>query len=55
MRMTRKYFYMDIWTGELLTLAGMLDKAVQDYDFDDWTNALELTEYFELTNIPVAA
>jgi len=55
MKMSKRFYYMDLYTGELLTLAEMLDRAETDYDFDDWTNAVELTEYFELTAIPVAA
>ena len=49
----RKYYYMNLETGELLTRAQMLIQAEEEYDFDDWTNAVELWDYYELTNIPV--
>ena len=55
MKMTRRYYYMNFETGELLTLDEMLTQAEEEYDFDDWTNALELTEYYELTDIEVSA
>ncbi len=44
--------YMNIETGELLTYSEMIREADELYDFDDWTNALELWEYYELTGIP---
>lgn len=47
--------YMNIETGELLTYAEMIHEAEEMYDFDDWTNALELWDYYELTDIPASA
>ena len=44
--------YENIETGELLTYSEMTQQAEELYDFDDWTNALELWEYYEITNIP---
>lgn len=46
--------YMNIETGELLTYAEMIREAEEMYDFGDWTNALELWEYYELTDIPAS-
>jgi hypothetical protein len=47
--------YMNIETGELLTYAEMIHEAEEMYDFDDWTNALELWDYYELSDIPASA
>lgn len=44
--------YMNIDTCELLTYREMIEQAETEYDFDDWTNALELWEIYELTDIP---
>ena len=49
----RRFYYRNLETGELLTKAEMLEQAAEMYDFDDWTNAVELWEYYELTDIPV--
>lgn len=46
--------YMNIETGELLTYAEMIHEAEEMYDFGDWTNALELWDYYELTDIPAS-
>lgn len=40
-------YYMDKQTGELLTRREMLEKAANDYDLFDNTNALSMEEYFE--------
>ena len=53
MKLTKKYYYVNILTGELLTVDEMLKQAVEEYDFDDYTNALELYEYYDLTDIKV--
>lgn len=45
---------MNIETGELLTYAEMIREAEEMYDFGDWTNALELWDYYELTDIPAS-
>lgn len=50
----KKRLYMNIETGELLTYSEMIYEAEELYDFDDWTNALELWEYYELTDIPAS-
>lgn len=50
----KKRLYMNIETGELLTYSEMCDEAAELYDFDDLTNALELWEYYELTDIPAS-
>lgn len=44
--------YENLETGELLTYAEMIREAEELYDFDDWTNALELWEYYDVTDIP---
>ena len=49
----RKYYYMNLETGELLTREQMMTEAAEQYDMDDWTNAVELWEYYTLTDIPV--
>lgn len=49
----RRCYYMNIETGELLTKAQMLIEAEELYDFDDYTNAVELWDYYDPTNIPV--
>lgn len=51
----RKNYYMNLETGELLTRAEMFDQAAELYDFDDWTNVVELWEYYEYTDCPVEA
>lgn len=52
-RFPKRNYYMNLETGELLTRAQMFDQAEADYDFDDWTNVVELWEYYEYTDIPV--
>lgn len=49
----RKFYYMNIETGELLTKGQMLVQAEEEYDFGDYTNIMELWDYYELTDIPV--
>ena len=49
----RKYYYMNLETGELLTREQMMAEAAEQYDMDDWTNAVELWEFYTLTDIPV--
>jgi len=49
----RTRYYMNLETGELLTYREMVERAAELYDLDDWTNLLELTEYYELTNIKI--
>lgn len=46
--------YENLETGELLTYSEMIREAEELYDFSDWTNALELWEYYELTGIPAS-
>lgn len=48
----RNRLYENIDTGELLTYAEMIQQAESEYDFDDWTSALELWEIYQLTEIP---
>lgn len=40
-------YYVNRETGELLTKAEMLEQAATEYDFDDETNGLEWSEYYE--------
>lgn len=49
----RRCYYKNTETGELLTYREMLMQAAEMYDFDDWTNALELWEYYEKTDIEI--
>ena len=49
----KKHYYMNLETGEIVTYSQMLQQAAELYDFDDWTNAVEIWEYYEETNIPV--
>lgn len=49
----RRRYYMNLETGELLTYREMIEQAEELYDFGDYTNALELLEYYELTDIEV--
>lgn len=53
-RFPSKYLYMNLETGEIMTKAAMLKEAAERYDFDDWTNAVELWEYYDLTDIPAS-
>ena len=46
-----KHYYMNLETGELLTYKQMIEQAEELYDFGDWTNALELCEYYEKTDV----
>ena len=46
-------YYINLETGELLTKAEMLTQAAEMYDFDDWTNVVELWEYYDTTDIPI--
>lgn len=39
--------WMDIDTGAIYTRQERDVILVEEYDFDDWTNALEVYEYFE--------
>lgn len=47
------YTYVNITTGELLTRSQMLKQAAEEYDMDDFTNILELTEYYEKLAQPI--
>lgn len=47
----KKYMYMNLDTGELLTYSQMVKQAEEEYDFGDYTNSLELWEYYELTDL----
>jgi|GEM_PF-6968364 len=49
----RTRYYQNIETGELLTYREMVEQAAERYDLGDWTNALELLEYYELTDIEI--
>ena len=49
----RTRYYMNLETGELLTYREMVEQAAELYDLDDWTNALGLLEYYELTDIEI--
>lgn len=53
MRHTRNYYYQNNSTGELLTYNQMIKQAEEIYDFDDYTNVLELLEYYELTDMKI--
>ena len=53
MKLTRKYYYMDIQNGNLVTLDEMLELLESEYGFDDFTPMSELWNYFELTEDPV--
>ena len=55
MKLTRNYYYMDLQTGELVTLDEMLDRLEAEYGFDDFTPMSEAWNYFELTELPVKA
>ena len=46
-------YYINIECGNIVTFAGMLEEAAELYDMDDYTNVLELWDYYELTDIPV--
>lgn len=41
--------YEDLATGELLTYSQMIDRAENEYGFDEFSYASELWEYFDLT------
>ena len=49
----KKNYYMNFETGELLTYAEMTRQAEEMYDFDDYTNALELWDYYDYTDLEV--
>ena len=49
----KRNYYMNLETGELLTRDEMINQAEEDYDVDDVTNALDVWEYYEYTNIEV--
>ena len=53
MKLTRKYYYMDLQHGDLLTLDKMLDRLEDEYGFWDYTPMSEMWNYFDLTNYPV--
>lgn len=46
-------YYINIECGNIVTYAEMLEEAAELYDMDDYTNVLELWDYYELTDIPV--
>ena len=43
----KKRMYINLETGVLLTRREMLAQAAELYDLDDWTNALEIWEYYD--------
>lgn len=47
-------YYINIECGNILTFREMIEEAAEMYDMDDFTNALELWDYYELTEIPVS-
>ena len=54
----KNVYWMDLQTGELVTYKKMLDILENEFDFNDYTNCLEIFEYFESTDIknePVTA
>ena len=53
MKLTRKYYYMDLQTGELVTLGEMLELLEGEYGFDSFTPMTELWNYFDITDYPV--
>ena len=55
MKLTRKYYYMDLQYGDLLEADEMLDRLEAEYGFDDFTPMSEAWNYFELTELPVKA
>ena len=46
-------YWMDIWTGEIVTYREMIEILENEYDFDDFTPMNEIFEYFEPTNVKV--
>lgn len=40
--------YVDISTGEIFNYAGMIEQAESEYEFDQFTPASELCEYFDV-------
>ena len=54
MKLTRKYYYMDLQNGDLLTVGEMLDRLEAEYGFSDFTPMSELWNYFDLTDYPVS-
>lgn len=46
-------YYINIECGNIVTFREMLEEAAELYDMDDYTNVLELWDYYELTDIPV--
>lgn len=46
-------YYINIENGNIVTFREMLEEAAELYDMDDYTNVLELWDYYELTDIPV--
>lgn len=55
MKLTSKYYYMDLQHGDLLTVGDMLDRLEAEYGFYDFTPMSEAWNYFELTDYPVKA
>lgn len=51
----RNVCYMNLETCEIMIYKRMIKEAAELYDFDDWTNAVELWEYYDTTDIPVSA
>lgn len=52
-RFPKNVYYMNLENGNLLTYSEMLEEAAELYDMDDWTNIVELWEYYDATEIPV--
>lgn len=51
MKQTKKYYYINMYTGELLTLAEMLAEARAEYDIGDPCSIVTLADVYQLTNI----
>ena len=47
--MKRNHLWMNKETGHLLTYDEMVEEAREMYDYDDDTNAVDLSEYYEDT------
>lgn len=43
----KNVLWMNLDTGELVSYSEMLHQCETEYDFDDFTNMLEIFEYFE--------
>lgn len=49
----KKYAYINLETGEIMSFAHMIRQAEAEYNFDDYTSFLELTNYYDLTEVQI--